>query len=431
MKSTSSGNPGFFFILLVWLLLRCFFFYLLLHGNNLRLNVYRKSEEEGYLCRMPEKDITDLKIGVLGGGQLGRMMIQSAINYNLDISIIDPDENAPCAHLVKNFSVGKLTDEETIYEWGKAFDLVTIEIENVSVPALKRLQNEGVKVFPQPEIIELIQDKRKQKTFYKANRIPTSDFVLTEGAEDVRKHADMLPAVNKLGTEGYDGRGVQMIRSEADLEKAFAKPGLLERMVDFEKELSVVVARNANGEMKCFPVVELSYHPEQNLVEFLFAPAQVSKPIEEKAYKLACDVIEHLDMVGLLAVEMFLTKEGDILVNEVAPRTHNSGHHTIEANRTSQFEQHLRAILNLPLGSTALISPAAMVNLLGEDGFTGNARYEGMEECMAMEGVYVHLYGKKFTKPFRKMGHVTITADTIDDLKARARIIKETLKVKS
>lgn len=380
---------------------------------------------------MPTQDITDIKVGVLGGGQLGRMMIQSAINYNLDISILDPDENAPCAHLVKNFSVGKLTDERTVYEWGKVFDLITIEIENVSVPALKKLQKEGVQVFPQPEIIELIQDKRKQKTFYKANRIPTSDFVLTENEKDVANHSEMLPAVNKLGTEGYDGRGVQMIRSEKDLSKAFAKPGLLERLVDFEKELSVVVARNASDEMQCFPVVELSYHPEHNLVEFLFAPAQISKEIEEKAYQLAKDVIKKLDMIGLLAVEMFLTKDGELLVNEVAPRTHNSGHHTIEANLTSQFEQHLRAILDLPLGSTALITPAAMVNLLGEDNYTGNAKYEGLSDCMAMKGVYVHLYGKKLTKPFRKMGHVTITDDSISDLKIKARKVKETLKVKA
>ncbi|WP_421763574.1 5-(carboxyamino)imidazole ribonucleotide synthase [Ekhidna sp.] len=380
---------------------------------------------------MPTQDITDIKIGVLGGGQLGRMMIQSAINYNLDISILDPDENAPCAHLVKHFSVGKLTDEQAVYNWGKQFDLITIEIENVSVSALKKLQDEGIQVFPQPEIIELIQDKRKQKTFYKANRIPTSDFVLTEGKEDVANHKEMLPAVNKLGTEGYDGRGVQMIRTANDLEKAFTKPGLLERLVDFEKELSVVVARNESGEMQCFPVVELSYHPEHNLVEFLFAPAQISNDIEEKAYQLAKDVIKKLDMIGLLAVEMFLTKDGDLLVNEVAPRTHNSGHHTIEANFTSQFEQHLRAILNLPLGSTELISPAAMVNLLGEDNFTGNAMYEGMSDCMAMKGVYVHLYGKKLTKPFRKMGHVTITDDSISDLKLKARKVKETLKVKA
>ncbi len=376
-------------------------------------------------------DINSLKIGVLGGGQLGRMMIQSAINYNLDISILDPDPNAPCAHLVENFEVGKLTDEELVYAWGKQFDLITIEIENVSVAALKRLKDEGITVYPQPEIIELIQDKRKQKTFYKANRIPTAEFVLTENKADVIANSGMLPAVNKLGTEGYDGRGVQIIRTKQDLDKAFEKPSLLEKLVDFEKELSVVVARNEKGEMACFPVVELSYHPEHNLVEFLFAPAQISSAIEEAAYELAKDVIQKLDMIGLLAVEMFLTKEGQLLVNEVAPRTHNSGHHTIEANLTSQFEQHLRAILNLPLGATALISPAAMVNLLGEDGFTGNAKYEGLNDCLAESGVFVHLYGKKLTKPFRKMGHVTITDDKIESLKLKARKIKETLKVKA
>ncbi|MEP5612269.1 MAG: 5-(carboxyamino)imidazole ribonucleotide synthase [Cyclobacteriaceae bacterium] len=380
---------------------------------------------------MFQKDITDLKIGVLGGGQLGRMMIQCAINYNLDISILDPDPNAPCAHLVENFQVGKLTDSTMVYEWGKNFDLITIEIENVSTEALKKLSDEGVTVYPQPEIIELIQDKRKQKNFYKNHGIPTAAFVLTDGKDDVRKHADMLPAVNKLGTEGYDGRGVQIIKDESDLDKAFDKPGLLEKLIDFERELSVIVARNKKGETKCFPVVELSFHPVHNLVEFLFAPAQISGELEDKAYKLAVDVIEKLDLVGLLAVEMFLTKDGDILVNEVAPRTHNSGHQTIEANLTSQFEQHLRAVLNLPLGSTDAISPSAMVNLLGEDGFTGDAKYEGLETCMAMKGVYVHLYGKKKTKPFRKMGHITIVDEEIESLKEKTRKVKELLKVKA
>ena len=380
---------------------------------------------------MSGKDITAQKIGVLGGGQLGRMMIQSAIDYNLDISVIDPDPNAPCAHLVKDFSVGKLTDKELIYDWGRQFDLVTIEIENVSTEALSRLVDEGVSVYPQPEIIRLIQDKRQQKTFYKANRIPTADFVLAENKEELSRYTDWLPAVNKLGREGYDGRGVQIIRTESDLPKAFDAPGLLEKLIDFEKELSVIVARNAKGETQCFPVVQLEYHPEANLVEFLFAPAEISSDVEKKAYALAEDVIQKLGMIGLLAVEMFLTKEGDLLVNEVAPRTHNSGHHTIEANGTSQFEQHLRAILDLPLGNTELKTPAAMVNLLGEDGYAGNARYEGMDECMAMSGVYVHLYGKKLTKPFRKMGHVTITDVNVDELKKKTRKVKEILKVKA
>jgi 5-(carboxyamino)imidazole ribonucleotide synthase len=380
---------------------------------------------------MPSREITSLKIGVLGGGQLGRMLLQSAISYNLDIVIMDPDPHAPCSSLVKNFTVGKLTDEDTVYSWGKNLDLITIEIENVSTSALKRLQSEGVRVFPQPEIIELIQDKRKQKTFYKANRIPTADFLLTENKADVISKKFFLPAVNKLGTEGYDGRGVQILRTENDLERAFDKPGLLEKLVDFEKEISVIVARNERGGTSCFPVVELAFHPEQNLVEFLFAPAQVSQEIERRAQELAVDVIEKLNMVGLLAVEMFLTKDGELLVNEIAPRTHNSGHQTIEANCTSQFEQHLRAILDLPLGDTAQLMPAAMVNLLGEDGFSGEARYEGLETCMALSGVYVHLYGKKITKPFRKMGHVTITGNTLDDVREKAMLVKRTLKVKA
>ena len=380
---------------------------------------------------MSDKDITDLKIGVLGGGQLGRMLIQTAINYNLNISILDPDPNAPCAYLVENFQVGKLTDEELVYKWGSQLDLLTIEIENVSVGALKRLKAEGKTVYPQPEIIELIQDKRKQKTFFEVNGIPTSDFVLTDGIENVKSHTSMLPAVNKLGKEGYDGKGVQIIQTKDDLGKAFDKPGILEKLVDFEKELSVVVARNEGGEMACFPVVELMYHPEHNLVEFLFAPAQISQEKKNEVYELAKQVIGQLDMVGLLAVEMFLTKDGRLLVNEVAPRTHNSGHHTIEANQTSQFEQHLRAILGMPLGVTDLTTPAVMVNLLGEDGFSGNAKYEGMKECMAMKGVYVHLYGKKLTKPFRKMGHVTIIDENIEALKKKARKVKDTLKVKA
>jgi 5-(carboxyamino)imidazole ribonucleotide synthase len=376
-----------------------------------------------------EKDITELKIGVLGGGQLGRMMLQSAINFNLDISFLDPDPKAPCASLSHQFSRGKLSDFDAVYDFGKTKDLITIEIEHVNTDALKKLEAEGVKVFPQPHLIELIQDKRKQKVFYKANRIPSADFVLTERKEDVEKLTHMLPAVHKLGKEGYDGRGVQVINSKADLSKAFEKPGLLEKKIGFKEEISVIVARNEKGEVKSFPVVALSFHPEANLVEFLYAPSGLSKDIETKAEKLAIDVIEKLGMVGLLAVEMFLTKDDELLVNEIAPRTHNSGHHTIEANVTSQFEQHIRAITNMPLGETELRTPAAMVNVLGEDGYEGTAKYVGMEKILAIEGVHVHLYGKAITKPFRKMGHVTVTDKDATQLKSKAMFVKETLKV--
>lgn len=369
------------------------------------------------------------KIGVLGGGQLGRMMIQSAINYNLEIHVMDPDANAPCKDIATSFTHGAITDYEQVYDFGKDFDFVTIEIENVNTAALKQLQKEGVSVFPQPEIIELIQDKRIQKKFYQENGIPTAPFVLTENAADVKAHADYLPAVNKLGKEGYDGRGVSVLKSSADLDKAFDAPGFLEKFVDFEKELAVIVARNDSGEIRSFPVVELSFHPVHNLVEYLFSPASISQEIESKAQNIAKEVIEKLGLVGLLAVEMFLTKDGEILVNEVAPRTHNSGHQTIEGNITSQFEQHLRAILNWPLGDTSIKIPSAMVNLLGEDGYTGEAQYEGMNDILAMDGAHIHLYGKKLTKPFRKMGHITIVDENMDELQKKAKLVKSKLKV--
>lgn len=373
----------------------------------------------------------NFKLGVLGGGQLGRMLIQSAIDFNLDVWILDPDENAPCKNIATQFFQGSLTDFDTVYNFGRQCDLVTIEIENVNTQALKKLQEEGVKVYPEPQVIELIQDKRAQKTFYKEHNIPTADFVLTENKEDVRKYIAMLPAVHKLGKEGYDGRGVQKITTSQELDKAFEAPGLLEKLIDFEKELAVIVARNEKGEMKTFPVVELVFHPEHNLVEYLFAPANIGEQIASDADALAKEVIEKLGMTGLLAVEMFLTKEGKLLVNEIAPRTHNSGHHSIEANVTSQFEQHLRAILNMPLGSTATKVPAAMVNLLGEDGFTGLAKLEGLEETLSIEGVKVHLYGKKLTKPFRKMGHITIIDQDINALKKKVEQVKHSLKIKA
>lgn len=378
---------------------------------------------------MSQRSIQAEKLGILGGGQLGRMLIQSALDFNLDIKILDPDENAPCKKVAGEFVVGKLTDFDTVYNFGKDCDVISIEIENVNTDALKKLQAEGKRVFPQPEVIELIQDKRTQKQFYKENNIPTADFVLTENRDDVFKHKSFLPAVNKLGKEGYDGRGVQILRSEADLEKAFDAKGLLEELVNFKKEIAVIVARNEQGEIVAFPPVELVFHPEANLVEYLFAPAEISAAVAQEADAIAKDVISKLNMVGLLAVEMFVNQEDEVLVNEVAPRPHNSGHQTIEANDTSQYEQHLRAIFNLPLGNTEALIPSAMVNLLGEDGYTGQARYEGLNEVMQQKGVHIHLYGKKLTKPFRKMGHVTIVDRDVAALKEKVNFVKQTLKV--
>ncbi len=375
------------------------------------------------------KSIQELNIGILGGGQLGRMLIQSAIDYNLNVSILDPDKNAPCKHLVKNFVNGSITDYDTVYKFGKDKDLITIEIENVNIEALKKLEKEGKSIYPQPHIIEMIQDKGLQKMFYQRNNIPSPDFFLTETKEQINKYADYFPFFQKLRKGGYDGKGVTKLVSPHHLDKAFDEPSVLERLVDFEKELSVVVARNSNGEVKCFPVVECEFNPQANLVEFLFCPANIKKNIEKEAIAIAISIVEKLELVGILAVELFLTKDGKILVNEIAPRVHNSGHHTIEANITSQFEQHWRAILNLPLGDPAIIKPGVMINLLGDFGYTGLAIYEGLDDIMKFSGVHVHLYGKLQTKPFRKMGHITIIDDDITKAKQKARLVKNTIKV--
>ncbi len=378
---------------------------------------------------MFEKSIQELSIGILGGGQLGRMLIQNAINYNLNISVLDPDKNAPCKYLVKNFTNGSLTDFDTVYKFGKDKDLITIEIENVNIEALKKLEKEGKKVYPQPHIVEMIQDKGLQKMFYQRNNIPSPDFFLTETKEQIAKYADFFPFFQKLRKGGYDGKGVVKLVSPHHLDKAFTEPSVLERLVDFDKELSVVVARNANGEIKCFPVVECEFNSQANLVEFLFSPANIKKSVEKEAIAIATQIIEKLDMVGLLAVELFLTKDGKVLVNEIAPRVHNSGHHTIEANVVSQFEQHWRAILNLPLGDTAMVKPGVMINLLGDFGHEGLAVYEGLEDIIKFSGVYVHLYGKLQTKPFRKMGHVTIVDDDITKAKQKAKMVKNLIRV--
>ncbi len=368
-------------------------------------------------------------IGILGGGQLGRMLIQSGMDLNLKFNVVDPDEQAPCRN-ISIFQQGKLTDYETVMKFGAVCDVITIEIENVNTSALKELQRQGKRVFPQPEVIELIQDKRKQKEFYKANNIPTADFIFTENRGDVMRHAAFLPAVNKLGREGYDGRGVQIIRDESGFAKAFDAPGFLEKLVPFDKEIAVIVARSATGEIKTFPPVEMMFHPEQNLVEYLYSPADISTSVARKADAIAIQIIEALNMVGILAVEMFVINN-QILVNEIAPRPHNSGHQTIEGNITSQFQQHLRCILGLPLGDTAIKIPSAMINLLGEPGFAGPAIYEGISLALALPGTHVHLYGKGLTKPFRKMGHVTIVDNDRDSLMEKAKFVKHTLKVKA
>ena len=372
-----------------------------------------------------------VKIAVVGGGQLGRMLQTKAYSYGLDLAFLDPDRYAPSSTLSSWFYKGSLQDEELVYDFGKKRDIITIEIENINTKALKRLEKEGKKVFPQPHIIELIQDKGLQKQFFIDNNIPTSTFYMLGGKHELSLFKDELPFMQKMRKGGYDGKGVVAIKSENDFEKGFEVPSIIEKFIDFKKELSVIVARNESGEVKCFPCVEQEFSEEANLVEFLFSPAIISPVIEQKAIEIAENIISKLGMVGILAVELFLTRDDELLVNEIAPRPHNSGHQTIEGNTESQYGQLLRCLLNLPLGDTSIVKPSVMVNLLGEKGFEGHAVYEGMDEILNMKGVYVHLYGKQMTKPFRKMGHITITADTIEEAKATAIKVKHTIKVKA
>ncbi|QXV64897.1 5-(carboxyamino)imidazole ribonucleotide synthase [Mucilaginibacter achroorhodeus] len=371
----------------------------------------------------------DLRLGILGGGQLGRMLIQQSINYNVTVKVLDPDREAPCRRLCSEFVVGSLSDYETVYNFGKKVDLLTIEIEKVNVDALEQLEREGVMVYPQSRIIRLIQDKGLQKQFFKENDIPTAEFQIIATPDQLKNNSIPFPYIQKLRRDGYDGKGVYKVIDESYLAKAFTEPSLIERWIDFEKEIAVIVARNENGEVKTFPMVEMEFNPEANLVEFLIQPSTLPFEIHQEAENIAKKIADTLKIVGILAVEMFLTKDGKVLVNELAPRPHNSGHQSIEGNVVSQFEQHLRAIFNQPLGDTTCLSNAIMVNVLGEAGHEGPAVYEGIEKILKCEGVYVHLYGKALTKPFRKMGHVTIVDADREKAIEKARYVQQTLKV--
>lgn len=371
----------------------------------------------------------ELKLGILGGGQLGRMLIQESINYNITTYVMDPDKEAPCKDLCRKFVNGSLTDFESVYNFGKEVDILTIEIEKVNVDALEKLEKEGLIVYPQSRVIRLIQDKGIQKQFFKENDIPTAKFQIFGDKDELISANLKFPYIQKLRRDGYDGRGVKLINSASDLENAFKEPSLIEELINFEKELSVIVSRNPDGEIKTFPCVEMEFNPEANLVEFLISPSTLDFEILQKADQLAIKIADDLKIVGILAVEMFLTKDGNILVNEIAPRPHNSGHQSIEGNFTSQYEQLIRAIFNLPPGDTKAISNSVMINLLGEKGYEGAAEYEGLKEVLEIEGVFIHLYGKKFTKPFRKMGHITIMDDDRQKAIEKARFVQKIFKV--
>ena len=371
------------------------------------------------------------KLGILGGGQLGKMLCQAASAWHLPVYVLDRDESFPAAPYATVFERGNFRDYDDVMAFARHLDVVTIEIEHIDTRALHDLEKAGVKVYPQPDKIDLIKDKGLQKEFYAAEGIATTDFRLFGGKDEivraVAKGELKAPFVQKTRTGGYDGQGVAVILHDRDLENNLLDgPCLVEDMADIDKELAVIVARSATGEVKVFTTVEMEFHPTANLVEFLICPAALDGDTDGRASRLAVEVVQKMEIVGLLAVELFLTKDGELLVNEVAPRPHNSGHHTIEACATSQYEQHLRAVLGLPLGDPQLLRPAAMINLLGAEGHTGPTVYEGWMDVLAVPEVHPHLYGKAETRPFRKMGHLTALGDTVAvarDRAARARAL--------
>ncbi|CAA0197406.1 5-(carboxyamino)imidazole ribonucleotide synthase [Tenacibaculum maritimum] len=378
---------------------------------------------------------SNFKLGVLGGGQLGRMLLSETQKLDIYTAILDKNPEAPCATICNEFHQGDLLDFDTVYNFGKRVDLLTIEIENVNIDALDKLEAEGLIIYPKPKNIRIIQNKAQQKNFYKDHNIPTATYshyaYLEELKHSFQNGIIAFPFVWKAARFGYDGTGVKIVRNFDDLENLPSGECIAEKLVPFKNELAVIVARNQNGEIKTYPVVEMEFHPEANQVEYVICPARIAPTTAQKAQEIALKVVNSFDFVGLLAVEMFLTENDEILVNEVAPRTHNSGHYSIEASYTSQFEQHLRSILNLPLGSTESKLAGIMVNLVGEENFTGDVTYKNIDKILEMDGVTPHLYGKKITKPFRKMGHVTIVNKDINKAREIAQIVKETIKVVS
>jgi 5-(carboxyamino)imidazole ribonucleotide synthase len=371
------------------------------------------------------------KAGILGGGQLGRMLLQAAANYPVETYLMENDENCPAAHLCHHFTKGDIRNFEDVYHFGKGLDTITIEIESVNEDALEKLESEGVKVVPSAAALRIIKNKIHQKQFYKQHQIPTAEFIVTQNLHDVQLHENFLPAVHKIGMGGYDGRGVQIVQTKEDIKKAFDAPGVLEKLVPIHKEIAQIVAINAKGETALYPPVEMVFNPDLNLLDYQISPAELPERIFWKVEAIAIAVAKNLKSPGIFAVELFVDPGGEVYVNETAPRVHNSGHHTIEANYSSQFDMLWRILLNYPLGNTEHILPAAMVNLLGTEGFSGQPDYNGLNEVLQMENVFVHIYGKNLTKAGRKMGHVTILSNQKQDLIHKAHKIKHALTVKS
>ncbi len=378
---------------------------------------------------------SEFKLGIIAGGQLGKLLALAASNWDVKTYILDNDEHCPASTVSTKFVKGNPTDFDSIYNFGKMVNMLTFEMENINIDALLKLKEEGKVINPDPSILQIVQDKGIQKEFYKRNNIPTSTFDLFENKSEIIKKVEsgslQIPFVQKLRKGGYDGRGVAVVRTSDDLNKLLEGPSVVENYIDVQKEISVIVARNRNGEVKSFPVVEMEFNRDKHLVEELICPASIEENITNRATEIANSLITGFDLCGLLAVEMFIDRENNLWVNEVAPRPHNSGHHTIESIITSQYEQMLRAIFNFPLGDTYIKKPSVMINLLGEPGYEGNVKYEGLTDCMKIDGVKIHLYGKKFTKPYRKMGHITILSSSIEEARKKAEIVKQKIKVKS
>lgn len=378
---------------------------------------------------------SDFKLGILGGGQLGKMLLADTRKFDIQTYVLDPSEEAPSRMGCNKFYQGDLMDYDTVYEFGKKVDVLTFEIELVNLEALEQLELEGVKVYPSPKTLRNIQNKGKQKDFYKTHNIPTAPFQRFQTLEELKTNIEnksiSLPFVWKSAEFGYDGNGVKIVRSVSDLANLPNVECIAEEMIPFKNELAVIVVRNPKGEIKTYPVVEMEFHPEANQVEYVICPARIDDKVAAKAREIALKVSEAFEHVGLLAVEMFQTKIDEILVNEVAPRPHNSGHYSIEASYTSQFENHLRAILDLPLGNTESKVAGIMVNLVGEEGHSGQVVYKNIEEILAIDGVTPHIYGKRETRPFRKMGHVTIVNEDIAKARKTAEEVKKLIRVVS
>ncbi len=376
---------------------------------------------------------SNFKLGILGGGQLGKMLLAETRKFDIRTYVFDPSMEAPCQYGATKFFIGDLMDYDSVYDFGKKVDVLTIEIENVNLEALEQLEAEGLKVYPSPKTLRLIQNKGVQKDFYVENQIPTAAYKrfasLTDLRTEIENNMIALPFVWKCAQFGYDGNGVKIVRSAEDIENLPNVECIAEQMVPFKNELAVIVARSVSGEVKAYPVVEMEFHPEANQVEYVICPARIDYHIAKKATEKALKVSKAYNHVGLLAVEMFQTHDEGILINEVAPRPHNSGHYSIEASYTSQFENHLRAILDLPLGNTASKVAGIMVNLVGAEGHSGAVVYENIEKIMAIDGVTPHIYGKRETRPFRKMGHVTIVNEDMIEARKIAEEVKNTIRV--